>query len=59
MNIISNFPPILISIVTHTIFIILEFIIQIYSWKTWENEAKTIAIQSLQGSENLETSMSQ
>lgn len=30
-------------------FHILE-IIQIYSWRSWENEAKTIAVQSLLGS---------
>jgi hypothetical protein len=44
--------------VTHTNFLIFEFI-QIYSWRTWENEAKTMAIQSLQGSENLVTTMNQ
>ncbi|PNX75055.1 MLO-like protein 4-like, partial [Trifolium pratense] len=29
--------------------------IKIYSWRTWENEAKTMAMQSLQGVENLVT----
>ncbi|KAG4988016.1 hypothetical protein JHK85_030999 [Glycine max] len=44
-----------ITHITYSFIAVALAMIKIYSWRTWENEAKTIAVQSIQGSDFYDT----